>query len=155
MEIPSFNAFVLLLYLLPGFLATQLYRGKYPPKRVSQFKVVVWSVLHSFVIHVFLGLAGHLLDSSKFDFLTRSDDSTIEANSIAVLLCGGLAWGFALIGFHWLRIKVPFLPSPDPQAIWPLLLIQKPRTMSSFCAQPIWSTKSWKSRGTSPREAST
>jgi hypothetical protein len=120
-DIPSLDAFVLLLYLLPGFLATQLYRAKYPAKRVSQFEVVVWSVLHSFIIHLLLGLVGWLFDQADLNLLTRDSNSGIEAQTIAVLLAGGFIWGLALMGFHWLRIKVPILPNPDPQAIWPLV----------------------------------
>lgn len=120
MEIPSIDAFVLLLYLLPGFLATQLYRARYPAKRIGQFEAVVWSVLHSFVIHLLLGLLGRISNREELNLLTRGSNTTVETQTIAVLLGGGFVWGLALIGFHCLRIRVPFLPSPDPQAIWPL-----------------------------------
>lgn len=120
MQIPSIDAFVLLLYLLPGFLATQLYRARYPAKRIGQFEAVVWSVLHSFVVHLLLGLIGRVTSYGELNLLSRDSNSTVETETIAVLLGGGFVWGLVLIAYHWLRIKVPFLPSPDPQAIWPL-----------------------------------
>lgn len=121
MKIPSIDAFVLLLYLVPGFLATQLYRARYPAKRVSQFEVVVWSVLHSFIVHLILALLSRMLHSNDLNLLTQNNGSTIEARTIAILVAGGSVWGLVLIGCHWLRIKLPFLPSPDPLAIWPLV----------------------------------
>lgn len=131
MQIPSLDAFVLLLYLLPGFLATQLYRAKYPAKRVSQFEVVVWSVLHSFLVHMLLTGVALLFGLVDLNLFAQNDGSTIEPGTIAILLGGGSSWGLVLIGFHWLRIKLPFLPSPDPQAIWPI-------AVSGIDRQQLW-----------------
>ncbi len=121
MKIPFGDAVVLLLYLLPGFLAMQLFRARYPAKRVSQFEVVVWSVLHSFLVH--LGLAGvaHVLGRGDLDLLSQGASSVIQPKTIAVLLCGGLVWGLILIACHRLRVNVAFIPSPDPLAIWPVV----------------------------------
>ena len=120
MKLPFGDAFVLLLFLLPGFLAMQIYRARYPAKRLSQFEVIVWSVLHSFVVH--LGIAGFalVLGRSDLDLLNHGTNSSIHPSTIAVLLGGGIVWGAVLVAFHWVRVKLPFLPSPDSLAIWPL-----------------------------------
>ena len=56
-NVPFGEAISLLLYLVvPGFLARQLYRARYPAKRLSQFEGVVWSIIHSLII--LLGLTG-------------------------------------------------------------------------------------------------
>lgn len=120
MKFPTIDAVVLLLFLVPGFLAIQLYRAKYPAKRITQLEIVIWSILHSFVIHWLLSGAAVLFESEELDMLRHSSDSVIDPGTIAVLLAGGLVWGLALILFHWCRVRVPFLPNPDPQALWPV-----------------------------------
>jgi hypothetical protein len=87
---------------------------------MGQFEAVVWSVLHSFVIHLGLGVLGRISNNDELNLLAWDGNSTVETKTIAVLLGGGFVWGLALMTFHWLRIKLPFLPTPDPQAIWPL-----------------------------------
>jgi len=120
MKVPFGDVFVLLLYLLPGFLAIQIYRKKHPAKQASQFEVVVWSVLHSFIVLLLLAGASYTFGLSSLNLLEQSGSSKIGATSIMVLLAGGSLWGFVLIGSHWCRTKLPFLRSPDPLAIWPV-----------------------------------
>ena len=127
MSFPFNEAIGLLLYLAPGFLAMQLYRVRYPAKRMSQFESVAWSIIHSFI--VLLGLAG---TSWIFDYkdlylfnLTR-DDAFIQPKTILILLVGGLVWYFFLIGFYRLRKLFPLLPDPDSQVIWPVVANHAP-----------------------------
>ena len=61
MKFPFGDVVVLLLYLLPGFLAMQLYRARYPSKGLSQFEAIVWSILHSFFIHFGIRGVAYLL----------------------------------------------------------------------------------------------
>lgn len=123
---PFGNAVLLLLYLLPGFLAMQLYRARYPAKHATQFEITIWSVLHSFAVH--LGLAGVALVVGRPDFALLNQDraDAIQPETIGVLLTGGFLWGCILIAYHWMRIKVSFLPTPDPQAIWPVVAAGSP-----------------------------
>lgn len=115
-NVPFGEAIGLLLYLVPGFLARQLCRARYPAKRFSQFEEVVWSIIHSLII--LLGLTGiaWVCDSDTLDILKLSQNSLIQPKTILVLLIGGFVWSGILIGYHRLRTIVPFLPNPDPQA---------------------------------------
>lgn len=130
MKIPLGDVLVLLLYLLPGFLAVQLYRAHYPAKPQSQFEVAVWSILHSFIVH--LGLAGvgwvaHELGYGDLDIPSLKTDSEIQPKTISVLLGGGTVWGGVLIASYWVRVKVSFFPTPDPQAIWHVVVDNAPK----------------------------
>ncbi len=120
-NVPFGEAIGLLLYLVPGFLARQLCRIRYPAKRFSQFENVVWSIIHSLII--LLGLTGiaWVFDYDDLDILKPNQHFFIQPKTILVLLIGGFVWGGILIGYHRLRTIVPFLSSPDPQAIWPVI----------------------------------
>ena len=121
MKFPFGDVVVLLLYLLPGFLAMQLYRARYPAKRLSQFESIVWSILHSFFIHFGLRGVAYFLGCEDLGSLDPKAHSEIPTETIGVLIAGGLVWGGVLIAQHRLRIFIPFLQSPDPQAIWPVV----------------------------------
>ena len=126
MGIPFNDAIGLLLYLTPGFLAMQLYRVSYPAKRMSQFEHVASSIVHSFI--VLLGLAGiaWIFDNSALNIFNLNRYAPIQPKTILVLLAGGIVWSLFLIGFHWSRKFIPFLPDPDPQAIWPVISTHAP-----------------------------
>ncbi|MDE0145846.1 MAG: DUF6338 family protein [Nitrospira sp.] len=116
-----------MLYLVPGFLARQIFRTRYPAKRLSQFEGVVWSIIHSLII--LLGLTGiaWIFDSDKLDILRPSQNPLIQPATMLVLLIGGFVWGGILIGYHRLLPLIFFLPSPDPQAIWPVIATRAPK----------------------------
>ena len=126
MSIPFNEAIGLLLYLTPGFLAMQFYRVSYPAKRMSQFESIAWSIVHSFI--VLLGLAGTawIFDNSALNIFNLNRNAPIQPETILVLLAGGIVWSFFLIGFYWFRKFIPFLPDPDPQAIWPVVATHAP-----------------------------
>jgi uncharacterized membrane protein SirB2 len=39
-----------ILYIMPGFIALQLYRAKYPVKQLSEFLQVSWCVMYGIVL---------------------------------------------------------------------------------------------------------
>ena len=121
MKFPFGDVVVLLLYLLPGFLAMQLYGARYPSKRQSQFEAIVWSILHSFFIHFAIRGAAYLLGCKDLVSLDPEAYSEIPTETIGVLIAGGLVWGGVLIVQYRFRVLIPFLQSPDPQAIWPVV----------------------------------
>ena len=126
-NVPFGEAISLLLYLVPGFLARQLYRARYPAKRLSQFEGVVWSIIHSLII--LLGLTGiaWAFDSGNLDILKPSQNPLVQPKTILVLLIGGFVWGGILIGYHRFLTIISFLPSPEPQAIWPVIATRAPK----------------------------
>ena len=127
MKIPLGDTLVLLLYLLPGFLAMQIYRVRYPAKPLSRFEAIGWSILHSFLILLGLSTAAYMLGCKDPDILNPDSGSEIQPMMIAVLLGGGAIWGGILIAGHWLRIKLDFFPTPDPQAIWHVVVDNAPK----------------------------
>ena len=127
MKTPFGSVLVLLLYLLPGFLAMQLYQARYPAKPMSRFEAAGWSILHSFIILLGLASAAHIFGCASLDVLSHDTNSKIQPKTIIVLLGGGFIWGRILITYHWIRIRVPFLPAPDSQAIWPVVVDNVPK----------------------------
>lgn len=115
-----------MLYLTPGFLAMQLYRVRYPAKRISQFESIAWSIVHSFI--VLLGLAGAawIFDNNDFNLFNLNRYAPIQPKTILVLLIGGLVWYFILVGIYRLRKFIPLLPDSDSQAIWPIVANRDP-----------------------------
>ena len=126
MNIPFNEAIGLLLYLTPGFLAMQLYRVSYPAKRISQFENVAWSIVHSFFVLLGLAFTAWMLDNNELNLFNLNGQAQIQPKTILVLLVGGIVWSVFLIGFHWVRTFIPFLPDPDPQAIWPVVASSSP-----------------------------
>lgn len=121
------SVLVLLLYLLPGFLAMQLYQARYPAKPMSRFEAAGWSILHSFIILLGLASLADIFSCEALDVLSYRTNSEIQPMTIAVMLGGGVIWGGLLIAWHWLRIKFAFFPTPDPQAIWPVVVDNVPK----------------------------
>src|ERR1019366_6732257 len=39
-----------LVYVMPGFIALQLFRAKYPAKKVSEFLQVAWSLIYGVIL---------------------------------------------------------------------------------------------------------
>lgn len=117
MEVPFKDVFVLLLYLLPGFLSLQLYRAKYPAKKLSDIEIIIWSIVHTFFIHVVLAGLSIVLSTPWLNFLGKASKE-VGPGEVFALLAAGLLWGFLLIFWHWSRRKLPILGEPDPLNIW-------------------------------------
>ena len=126
MGIPFNEAIGLLLYLAPGFLAIQLYRVSYPAKRMSQFEHVALSIVYSFIILLGLAATSWIFDNNDFNLFNLTRDASIQPMTIFVLLIGGFVWYIFPVGFYRLRTLIPFLPNPDPQAIWPVVATHAP-----------------------------
>ena len=124
--IPFNEAIGLLLYLAPGFLAIQLYRVSYPAKRMSQFEHVALSIVYSFIILLGLAATSWIFDNNDFNLFNLTRDASIQPMTIFVLLIGGFVWYIFPVGFYRLRTLIPFLPNPDPQAIWPVVATHAP-----------------------------
>lgn len=128
MKIPLLgNVIVVLLYLLPGFVAMQMYEARYPTIRQSQFELIVWSLLHSFIIR--LGIEGTALGLGypDLDLLAPATGSAIRPAMIAIPLVGGLAWGGILIASFRIRFHASFLQNPNLQAVWPTIADSAPK----------------------------
>ena len=101
----------LLIHLVPGFLAFQLYKAFYITKPRSQFEDIIWSVINSFFIRLAIEVVNLC---TEFEFALTS----LGPISILTALVGGLLWGGVLIGARWLWLHIPFSPDPDHLAIW-------------------------------------
>lgn len=117
MEAPFKDVFVLLLYLLPGFLSLQLKRAKYPAKKLSDIETIIWSVAHTFFIHVILAGLSALLSDPRLNFLAKKS-SEIGPAEVFTLMAVGFLWGSLLIFWHWSQRKLPIFGEPDPLNIW-------------------------------------
>lgn len=95
MEVPFKDVFVLLLYLLPGFLSLQLKRAKYPAKKLSDIETIIWSVAHTFFIHVILAGLSALLSDPWLNFLAKKS-SEIGPAEVFTLMAVGFLWGSLL-----------------------------------------------------------
>jgi hypothetical protein len=131
MQTPLGNVFALILYLVPGFVALRTYRARYPVTRATDLETLIWSLVHTFVIHLGLvGLSG-ALDRPSLNLLSRlpasKEFATVDGTVVAALLVSGFIWGLILITIHWLRRTLPFLPTPDQQSVWPVIASLAPR----------------------------
>jgi hypothetical protein len=51
-----------LVYVMPGFIALQLFRAKYPAKKVSEFLQVAWSLIYGVILATLVrGVDGRFL----------------------------------------------------------------------------------------------
>lgn len=114
-----------IVYIAPGFLATQLYRSVFPAKKVEPYEQVGWSVLYSIWIVTLI----KVLDAKYFGYFLHSNESGFPyARFIFATQVSGLAVGALLAGQHELRHQVssrfgekhPRLTAlrPDPRSIW-------------------------------------
>jgi len=117
MEVPFKDVFVLLLYLLPGFLSLQLYRAKYPAKKLSDIEIIIWSTFHTFSIHLILIGLGVLISKPWLNFLAKKS-AEVGSAGVFTLLAAGFLWGQVLIFWHWSRRKLLIFGEPDPLNIW-------------------------------------
>jgi len=117
MAFSSTNIFVILLYVIPGFIAIEFYRLPYPGKRVSDGQMIVRSLILSFVVHAFLGILGVIVEAPRLNYVTRPLQ-TVGFKSVILLMGCGCLLGVALIAQHAIRGRLRMLP-PDPLSIWP------------------------------------
>lgn len=110
-----------ILYVMPGFIALQLYRATYPVKGLSEFLQVSWCLIYGIV------LAGTVrwVDHQFLNGYLHSDETGLPwLRFIVALAFAGLLLGMLLISVRWTRFtlarKYSRLGSlePDPQSIW-------------------------------------
>lgn len=110
-----------LIYVMPGFLALQLYRSIYPVKRLSEFLQVAWSLIYGVVLASVVRGFDHRFLGNK---LHSADDGFPRLPFILALLVTGIVWGFMLVAVNrsrfYLSGKYPALRrvAPDVQSIW-------------------------------------
>ena len=109
------------LYVMPGFVALQFYRAKYPAKRLSESLQVAWSLIYG----VLLAALVHWIDGRFFNGWLQTNSTGFPAFRLVIaLMTSGLLGGAALIAVHWSRFEVarrfPRFTgiAPDPQSIW-------------------------------------
>jgi len=109
-----------ILYVMPGFIALQLYRAKYPVKGLSEFLQVSWCLIYGIV------LAGTVrwVDHRFLKGSLHSDEGGLPwLRFIVALGVAGVFLGILLISVRWARFtlskkyeKLRGL-EPDPQSI--------------------------------------
>ncbi len=112
---------IFVLYIIPGFLATSVYRAAYPGKQQSDFAQVAWSVVYGVVIYS----AVKWMDARWFSYALQSNSTEFpKLEFIAVIMLTGVVLGGTAIGLHTLRYKVAVLHprlaflGPNLQTVW-------------------------------------
>ncbi len=110
-----------LLYVMPGFIALQLYRATYPVKKLSEFLQVSWCVIYGIV----LASTVRWFDHRFLNGLLHSDEAGLPwLRFVVALAVAGLLFGTLLIVVRSVRFtlsrKYARLSGlrPDPQSIW-------------------------------------
>jgi Family of unknown function (DUF6338) len=110
-----------LVYVMPGFIALQLFRAKYPAKKLSEFLQVAWSLIYGVILATLIrGLDGRFLRGRL-----QSNTAGFPASSFVIALAlAGLFGGIVLIGLNYARFfaaaRWPRWEgiAPDPKSIW-------------------------------------
>lgn len=119
MPVNSLIEFV--VYVIPGFLAVELYRATYPVRERNEFHQIGWSILFGVIIVSVV----KWIDTFYLDNYLKSDQ--IDSPTLLFLisiLSGGIILGLIRIYFHLFRIRLSLkydaLSSfaPDYQSIW-------------------------------------
>ena len=110
-----------ILYIIPGFLALELYHYFYPVKKRTDFYQIAWSIIYGVLIYSFV----NFLDIkwlANTQYALHSDSTDFPGfQFLAVLLLVGVIVGFLRISLH--KIRLVFTPllkliPLDPQSIW-------------------------------------
>jgi len=117
------QVFRVLAYIIPGFIGCRLYQVVYPVKAASDAIVVLWSIIHTFIILVGFGFLSWISGVSRLNFFSRSPD-TIGWRSASLLIVSGFVYGGILCGLHWLRQRLNLWP-PEPKRVWAKVNEQK------------------------------
>ena len=110
-----------LVYVMPGFLAFQLFRAKYPAKQLSEFLQVAWSLIYGVILATLVrGVDGRFLNG----WLQSGATGFPAAHFVIALVIAGLFGGIILIALNFARFELAARWSwlaglaPDPQSIW-------------------------------------
>jgi len=123
---------------MPGFIALQLFRAKYPAKKISEFLQVAWSLIYGVILATLVrGADNHFLHG----WLQSGTPGFPASRFVVALVLAGLFLGVLLIGLNFARFSLaarwPPLEgiAPDPQSIW--AKINRP---SNDYASSMWTT---------------
>ena len=104
------NIYQLLIYIVPGFLANEVYRSRYPAKKISDVDKIIYSLIYTIFILTVLQLFGYQIPNEQGNILS------IIINSMIPIL-SGIVLGVLLI-FGWkIRLKITFL-GPSQVSVW-------------------------------------
>jgi len=110
-----------ILYVMPGFVALQVYRAKYPVKGLSEFLQVSWSLIYGLILAGFV----RWFDHEVLGDLLHSHESGLPwMRFVLALAIAGVLLGAVLISVRWARFalakryKLLNWLEPDPQSIW-------------------------------------
>lgn len=119
MPVNSLIEFV--VYVIPGFLAIEIYRAAYPVRERNEFYQIGWSILFGVIIVSFI----KWIDSSYLNYYLKSEQTDSPTLPFLIsILCSGLLLGIIRIYFHHFRIKLSLKYklfasfAPDYQSIW-------------------------------------
>lgn len=110
-----------ILYVVPGFVALELYRASYPAKERNQFAQIAWSI----ILGVFIFTFTKWVDENFLENVLQSRKEGFPSNRfIFSLLLVAFVTGGGMILLHFLRFQLSTLHNklsfiaPDPQSIW-------------------------------------
>lgn len=115
------NIIGLILYIIPGFLAMEVYHAAYPVRERDNFILSTWSIIYGAAISSFV----KFIDSHLLKNALHSDSSSLPSFSfLIVLIVFGLLVGFLGVLFNkirfWISQKWPKFKkiAPIPQSTW-------------------------------------
>jgi hypothetical protein len=109
------------LYVIPGFIALEIYRYVYPVKTRTDFIIVTWSIVFGLIISFSLIWVNENLLGN---FLRFVPDKLPSIGFLLALLSCGIVLGLIRILLRKLRTLIadsaPFFQglNPDPQNVW-------------------------------------
>lgn len=112
----------ILLFVIPGFISTEIYHRKYPAKKDSDFARFAWSVVASLFI---FALAKGTDSRLGLGLIPSEGSANPKALTVVALLSAGLFLGLARLGIRSLRLELalrcPRMKwlSPSSFTTWP------------------------------------
>ncbi len=110
-----------ILYLAPGFIATELYIVKYPARDRSQFVQITWSIICGIIILTFV----KWIDQKYFGFaLDSAKEGFPSFYFITALFVSGFLLGIIRIAWREIRFNLAVnydifkFIAPDPKSTW-------------------------------------
>jgi Family of unknown function (DUF6338) len=118
---PAEHLIDFLIYVMPGFLALQLFRSKYPARQLSDFLQVAWSLIYGVILATLVRAA-----DVRFlhGWLQSGAAGFPNPHFVMALVLAGFVGGIILIALSFARLEVAAQWSwlawmaPDPQSIW-------------------------------------
>jgi len=100
---PTQSLVEFILYVLPGFLAIEIFRSAYPGKSKDNFSLIAWSIIFGVIIVSFT----KWIDANYLNNYLKSNGTGFPSfKYVIALLFGGLLTGFLRIIIHFLRFKI-------------------------------------------------